>query len=103
MTDVADADVKATLQRLAREATPDAPPKLRGTKAARGPRDDGTRPRADVLADRDKMLALTLQESAVARAAQKKRFGFIPTSVLKLSRGILSNQMFNYQREQPSK
>src|SRR6478752_9996475 len=101
MTDVADADVKATLLKLAADAEP--PAKLRGTKAARGPRDDGTRPRADVLADRDKMLALTLQESAVARAAQKKRFGFIPTSVLKLSRGILSNQMFNYQREQPSK
>ena len=40
-----------------------------------------------------------LKQSAIEREAMLNRFGFIPVSILKISRGRLSSQMFNYQHE----
>lgn len=47
------------------------------------------------------VLRASLVKSAQDRAKLKKRFGFIPLSVLKLARGALSKSMFIYQREMP--
>jgi DNA modification methylase len=41
-------------------------------------------------------LSESLKQSAVNRAAMLKKFGFIPVSILKLGRGSLSKQMFQY-------
>ncbi len=49
------------------------------------------------------VLRESLLKSAQDRARMKKRFGFIPLSVLKLSRGGLSHSMFTYQREVPER
>lgn len=45
-------------------------------------------------------LQQSLKQSAVNRAAMGKKFGQVPLSILKLSRGSLSRQMFQYQSEQ---
>jgi len=41
-------------------------------------------------------LKARLQKSQEARAAMLKRFGFMPMSILKLSRGALHRRMFQY-------
>lgn len=51
----------------------------------------------------DPELAAALKLSAQQREAMRRRFGFIPVSVLRLTRGALSNRMFNYQRESPKR
>lgn len=48
-------------------------------------------------------LALSLKKSAELRIEMKRKFGVIPFSILKLSRGFLSKQMFIYQREDPTR
>lgn len=44
-------------------------------------------------------LRKTVAESKAARKAMERRFGFVPTSVLRISRGALSKQMYIYQHE----
>jgi hypothetical protein len=44
-----------------------------------------------------------MKASAANRAAMVKRFGFVPMSVLRLSRGALSRSMYTYQSETPSR
>ncbi|HOA00881.1 MAG TPA: DNA methyltransferase [Dermatophilaceae bacterium] len=41
----------------------------------------------------------SLKESAAARAGIERRFGFMPLSVLRLTRGALSRSMFHYSAE----
>lgn len=45
----------------------------------------------------------SLNQSAANRAAMIKLFGFIPDSVLKISRGELSRRMFIYQHEETNR
>lgn len=44
-------------------------------------------------------LAQSIQDSRAKRDAMSRRFGFVPMSVLRLSRGALSRQMYCYQSE----
>jgi DNA modification methylase len=48
-------------------------------------------------------LTLSLKKSAELRIEMKRKYGAIPFSILKLSRGFLSRQMFIYQREDPTR
>jgi hypothetical protein len=48
-------------------------------------------------------LGESLKKSVANRAALVKRFGFVPLSMLKLSRGGLHSRMFLYQRENPGR
>jgi hypothetical protein len=64
-------------------------------------RNHGTMTREDVLAERDVSLSVALKDSLKKRQAMIARFGFVPNSILTLTRGVLSNRMFNMQRERP--
>lgn len=44
-----------------------------------------------------------VQESRQAREEMKKRFGFVPMSIVRIGRGALSHSMYTYQRENPSR
>jgi len=50
-----------------------------------------------------KKLGESMQDSVRKRKAMVKKFGFVPMSVLKLSRGSLSKSMFVYQNEVPTR
>jgi hypothetical protein len=48
-------------------------------------------------------LAASLKQSAANRAAMERKFGTVPTSILRLSRGAMSREMFLCQQEQPTR
>jgi hypothetical protein len=48
-------------------------------------------------------LAASLKQSTVNRVAMLKKFGVVPLSILRISRGSLSRRMFEYQKERPSR
>lgn len=51
----------------------------------------------------DKPLRERIAESGKRRAKMKKKFGFIPVSIVRLSRGALSASMFSMQHETPER
>ena len=55
------------------------------------------------MAEVEHDLEARLDESKIKRARMLKRFGFIPASVLKLSRGALSASLFNLAQETPGR
>lgn len=48
-------------------------------------------------------LVESLKQSKANRQAMERKFGMVPLSILRLSRGKLSAQMFQYQTEQPTR
>jgi hypothetical protein len=46
-------------------------------------------------------LKASLKQSVVNRTAMVKKFGVVPLSILRISRGSLSRRIFEYQKERP--